>query len=89
MEFELQPNVRFSATFADEEIEHLEWFEEYAGKHESGNRDLSAPLVTACAIAGNNIVRQWIKDGVRDSKNISSDGMIVALESKILKSDCV
>ncbi|MDR1890622.1 MAG: ribonuclease HIII [Puniceicoccales bacterium] len=89
IQFELEPNVTFSATFGYEEIEHPEWFEDHAGMDESGKGDLFGPLVTACVIAGNDIVRQWIKDGVRDSKNVSSDGMISALESKILKSDCV
>ncbi|MDR0742592.1 MAG: ribonuclease HIII [Puniceicoccales bacterium] len=89
VKFELEPKVTFEATFGYEEVEHPEWFEEHAGIDESGKGDLFGPLVTACVIAGNDVVRQWIKDGVRDSKNVSSDAMIFALESKILKSDCV
>jgi ribonuclease HIII len=56
---------------------------------ESGKGDLFGPLVTACVIAGYDIVRQWIRDGIKDSKSVSSDKMIFVLESKILKSDCV
>jgi ribonuclease HIII len=82
----LEPNVRFSATFGREEIQHSEWFEEHAGMDESGKGDLFGPLVMACVISGNDIVRQWIKDGIRDSKNVSSDSLNFALESKILKS---
>ncbi|MDR1233371.1 MAG: ribonuclease HIII [Puniceicoccales bacterium] len=89
VQFELEPKVTFDATFGYEEVEHPEWFEEHAGMDESGKGDLFGPLVTACVIAGNDVVRQWIKDGVRDSKNVSSDAMIFALESKILKSDCI
>ncbi|MDR2779191.1 MAG: ribonuclease HIII [Puniceicoccales bacterium] len=89
VQFELEPKVTFNAAFGYEEIEHPEWFEEHAGMDESGKGDLFGPLVTACVIAGGDVIRLWIKDGVRDSKNVSNDGMIFALESKILKSDCI
>ncbi|MDR2777082.1 MAG: ribonuclease HIII [Puniceicoccales bacterium] len=89
VQFELEPKVTFEAALGYEEVEHPEWFEEHAGMDESGKGDLFGPLVTACVIAGNDVVRQWIKDGVRDSKNVSSDAMIFTLESKILKADCV
>ncbi|MDR1401584.1 MAG: ribonuclease HIII [Puniceicoccales bacterium] len=89
VQFELEPNVTGVVSFGYEEVTHPEWFEEHAGMDESGKGDLFGPLVTGCVIAGGDVIRQWMKDGIRDSKNVSSDRMIFALESKILKSDCV
>jgi ribonuclease HIII len=89
VQFELEPNVTHTISFGYEEVTHPEWFEEHAGMDESGKGDLFGPLVTACVIAGGDVIRQWLKDGIRDSKNVSSEKMIFALESKILKSDCV
>ncbi|MDR1433131.1 MAG: ribonuclease HIII [Puniceicoccales bacterium] len=88
VQFELEPKVTFTPSFGYEEVDHPEWFEDHAGMDESGKGDLFGPLVTACVIAGGDVVRQWMRDGIRDSKNVSSDGMIFALESKILGSDC-
>jgi ribonuclease HIII len=89
VQFELEPKVTFEATLGYEEVLHPEWFEEHAGMDESGKGDLFGPLVTACVIAGRDTIVQWTKDGIRDSKKVANDRMIFALESKILKSDCV
>ncbi|MDR3143876.1 MAG: ribonuclease HIII [Puniceicoccales bacterium] len=88
VQFELEPHVTLCASFGYDDVAHPEWFEEHAGMDESGKGDLFGPLVTACVIAGGATVKRWMADGVRDSKNISSDGKIFGLESKILKSDC-
>ncbi|MDR1413488.1 MAG: ribonuclease HIII [Puniceicoccales bacterium] len=89
VQFELEMNVTCAVSFGYEEVMHPEWLENHAGMDESGKGDLFGPLVTACVIAGGDVVRQWLKDGIRDSKTVSNDRMIFSLESKILKSDCV
>jgi ribonuclease HIII len=88
IQFELEPKVTFHASLGYNNVEHPEWFEEHAGMDESGKGDLFGPPVTACVIAGGDVVRQFISDGIRDSKSVSNDGMIFSLESKILKADC-
>jgi ribonuclease HIII len=88
VQFELEPNVTFNATLGYDSVTHPEWFEEHAGMDESGKGDLFGPLVTACVIAGGDTVQNWIDIGVKDSKSISSEKAIFALESKILASDC-
>jgi ribonuclease HIII len=88
VQFELEPKVTFNVSLGYEEVAHPEWFEDHAGMDESGKGDLFGPLVTACVVAGGDVVHQWMRDGIRDSKNVSSDGMIFSLESKILESDC-
>jgi ribonuclease HIII len=88
VQFELEPKVTFAAALGYDDVTHPEWFEEHAGLDESGKGDLFGPLVTACVIAGGDVVHRWLEDGVRDSKNVASDSAIFALESKILKSDC-
>jgi ribonuclease HIII len=88
VKFDLEPNVTLDVSLGYEEVKHPEWFEWHAGMDESGKGDLFGPLVTACVIAGGDSVRQWLKDGVRDSKSVANDRMIFALEAKILRSDC-
>ena len=46
---------------------------------ESGKGDLFGPVVTACVIADKVHIDEWIKEGIRDSKNIT--------DSRILKLD--
>lgn len=88
VQFEIETNVTHCIELGYESVAHPEWFELHAGMDESGKGDLFGPLVTACVIAGGCVVEQWIKDGVRDSKNVTSDRAITALEKKILASDC-
>lgn len=84
VEFELEPYVLGQAVVGYDEVHHPEWFEEHAGMDESGKGDLFGPLVTACVVAGGDVVKQWMADGIRDSKAISSDHAIFVLEKKIL-----
>jgi ribonuclease HIII len=89
VKFELEPNVTFDIALGYDEIKHPEWFEWHAGMDESGKGDLFGPIVVSCVIAGEDTVHQWVKDGVRDSKSVSGNRAISALEAKILQSDCV
>jgi len=54
-----------------DEVHHPEWFEPHAGCDESGKGDLFGPLVTACVVADGDMVREWLKAGVGDSKKLS------------------
>jgi ribonuclease HIII len=45
---------------------------------------LFGPLVSACVVVGDgDVVREWMKAGVKDSKAISSDSMILRLDKQI------
>jgi ribonuclease HIII len=70
-------------------VHHPEWFEPHAGLDESGKGDLFGPLVVACVIADGTAVRQWMDSGIQDSKSISSDNRILALEKEIRKTSGV
>jgi ribonuclease HIII len=67
-----------------DEVHHADWFEAHAGLDESGKGDLFGPLVSACVVvADGEVVRGWMKAGVKDSKAISSDSMILRLDKQI------
>ena len=67
-----------------DEVHHADWFEPHAGLDESGKGDLFGPLVSACVVVGDgDVVREWMKAGVKDSKAISSDSMILRLDKQI------
>ena len=89
VKYDIEPNITQVPVFGYDEFLHPEWFEAHAGMDESGKGDLFGPLVTACVIAGGNVVKKWIQDGIRDSKMISCDSKIFSLEKIILESDCV
>ena len=72
-----------------DEVHHPEWFEPHAGLDESGKGDLFGPLVVACVIADGTAVRHWMDSGIQDSKSISSDSRILALEKEIRKTSGV
>lgn len=85
----LEPEVTGDPRLGYDEIHHPEWFEAHAGLDESGKGDLFGPLVVACVIADGTAVRHWIDKGIQDSKNISSDARIFALEKEIRKTSGV
>jgi len=66
-----------------EEVHHPEWFEPHAGVDESGKGDLFGPLVSACVIADGDHVREWMDKGLRESKRVSGDNAVLALEKII------
>ncbi|MDR2436201.1 MAG: ribonuclease HIII [Puniceicoccales bacterium] len=89
VQFVLEPEITHAAEFGYGTAVHGEWFEEHAGMDESGKGDLFGPLVTACVIAGGDAVKQFIADGVKDSKQIASDATVLKLSGKIRTSNCV
>ena len=68
-----------------EEVHHPEWYEPHAGLDEAGKGDLFGPLVSACVIADGDMVREWKKLGIRDSKQMT-DSSVRNLEKAIRKS---
>ena len=77
----LEPKVTGRVILGYDEVNHPEWFEPHAGCDESGKGDVFGPLISACVIADGNMVREWLKAGIADSKKIS--------DTKILKLDKV
>jgi len=67
-----------------DEVHHPEWFEAHAGMDESGKGDLFGPIVATTVIADGDMVREWMKAGIKDSKKIA-DGQIIKLEKVIRK----
>ncbi|MBH55008.1 MAG: ribonuclease HIII [Opitutaceae bacterium] len=80
----LEPEITLSAELGYEEVHHPEWFEPHAGMDESGKGDLFGPVICATVIADGDMVRQWMNEGIKDSKKIS-DGQIIRFEKLILK----
>lgn len=84
----LEPEITLSAELGYEEVHHPEWFEPHAGMDESGKGDLFGPVICATVIADGDMVRQWMDEGIKDSKKIS-DGQIIRFEKLIMKTKCV
>ncbi len=75
----LEPQITGVARLGYDEVNHPEWFELHLGCDESGKGDVFGPLISACVIADGDMVREWLKAGIADSKKIA--------DSKILKLD--
>ncbi len=67
-----------------EEFYNPDWFEPHAGLDEAGKGDLFGPLITCCVIADGDMVRDWLKKGVKDSKRMT-DSSVINIE-KIIRS---
>lgn len=65
-----------------EEFYNPEWFESHAGLDEAGKGDLFGPLITCCVIADGDMVREWLKKGIKDSKRMT-DSSIINIEKII------
>ncbi len=89
VQFVLEPYILKQVSMGYEDTLHPEWFEEHAGMDESGKGDLFGPLITACVIADHDEVEQFLSAGVRDSKQVSSDRVILQLADKIRSTGCV
>ncbi|MDR1435312.1 MAG: ribonuclease HIII [Puniceicoccales bacterium] len=87
--FTIEPQITREFSFGNESVFHREWFLAHAGLDESGKGDFFGPVVTACVIAGGNEVRMLRKVGVKDSKSIGSDRVILDLEKKIREAENV
>lgn len=81
--FTVEQEVTQTFFTGNEEVYHPEWYEAHAGLDESGKGDFFGPVITACVIAGGDEVRALQKVGVKDSKAVSSDKIILELEKKI------
>lgn len=67
-----------------EEFYNPKWFEPHAGLDESGKGDLFGPLIICCVIADGDMVREWLKNDIKDSKRMT-DASIINLEKIIRK----
>jgi ribonuclease HIII len=81
--FTIEPQITQKFLLGNDNIFHPEWFTAHAGLDESGKGDFFGPIVTACVIADGDKVRTLQNLGVKDSKQISSDRTILAIEEKI------
>jgi len=67
-----------------DEVHHPDWFEPHAGLDESGKGDLFGPLVSACVVVTEpGTARMWMDAGIKDSKAIGSDSVIMRLDKMI------
>jgi ribonuclease HIII len=81
--FVLEPEITLDFDFCQKDASDPLWFEEHAGLDESGKGDLFGPLVTACVIATPGAIKALIAKGVKDSKKIHSQSIILDLDEKI------
>jgi ribonuclease HIII len=81
----VEAEITLDAQLGYDEVHHPEWFEAHAGLDESGKGDVLGPLVVCTVIADGNMVREWMDQGIKDSKRISSDASIKKL-AKIIAS---
>ena len=65
-----------------EEFYNPEWFEPHAGLDEAGKGDLFGPLITCCVIADGDMVGEWLKKGIKDSKRMT-DSSVINIEKVI------
>lgn len=79
----LEPEITKEFKFGLERLEHPEWFRPHAGMDESGKGDLFGPLVAACVIADDSHVDFWLKNGLKESKQVSSDARVFKLEQLV------
>ncbi|MDR2735279.1 MAG: ribonuclease HIII [Puniceicoccales bacterium] len=81
--FVLEPEITMEFNFGSNDEADPLWFQEHAGLDESGKGDLFGPLVTACVIAGPGAIKSLLAKGVKDSKKIHSENIILDLDSRI------
>lgn len=79
----LEPEITKDPRLGYDEVHHPEWFEPHAGMDESGKGDLFGPVVVATVIADRPMIERWIEAGIRDSKSVTSDGRMLALDKTI------
>ncbi len=81
----IEAQITLAPELGYDEILHPSWFEDHAGMDESGKGDVFGPLVVCTVIAEGSMIREWIDQGIRDSKNVNSDRKIKNL-AKIISS---
>ena len=82
--FELEPKILGQARLGYEEVHTPEMFAPHFGIDESGKGDFFGPLVVAGAFVDRDVARQFLENGIQDSKRIGSDARIRAL-AKIIR----
>lgn len=80
----LEAEVTGTPKLGYEEFHHPEYYELHAGVDEAGKGDFFGPLVSCCVIADGDMIRQWVEEGVKDSKTMT-DRSIMRLERIITK----
>jgi ribonuclease HIII len=81
--FELEPKIFGEARLGYEELHAPEMFEPHFGIDESGKGDFFGPLVIAGVFTDRLIARNFLENGIQDSKRIGSDTRIRALAKMI------
>jgi ribonuclease HIII len=81
--FELEPKILGEAKLGYEEVHAPEMFEPHFGIDESGKGDFFGPLVIAGVYTERAIARQFLENGIQDSKRIGSDAKIHELAQMI------
>ncbi len=85
VKYVLEPEITHEFKLGLERFDHPEWFIAHAGMDESGKGDLFGPLVTACVIAGDAAVDFWLKNGLKESKQIANDARLFQMEALVKK----
>lgn len=83
VQFILEPMVLGVAELGNEEVINPKMFEPHFGIDESGKGDFFGPLVIAGAYVDKAIAKQWLDEGIQDSKAIKSDAKIRKLANMI------
>lgn len=83
IKFTLEPDVLGQAKLGYETVVDPSLAIPRIGVDESGKGDLFGPLCAAAVYANEEIVKQWLAGGVRDSKQISSAAKIEELSEMI------
>jgi ribonuclease HIII len=83
--FTLEPEILKEAAFGYEDVLDPEAFQPHMGIDESGKGDFFGPLVIASAYVDEALVTKLRELGVRDSKKISSDNVVLNMARDIRK----
>lgn len=83
VEFTLEPQVLGAATLGYETVLKPELLDPRIGVDESGKGDFFGPLCVAGVYVNADVLAAWKEQGIRDSKNISSDAQVAKLAEVI------
>jgi ribonuclease HIII len=83
--FTLEPEILKEAVVGYEDLHDPEAFQPHMGIDESGKGDFFGPLVIASAYVDEALVNKLRELGVRDSKKISSDNVVLNMARDIRK----
>jgi ribonuclease HIII len=85
IEFVLEPEILKSARLGYETVLNPDLLLPRVGVDESGKGDFFGPLCIAGVYVNESVIGAWLDQGIRDSKNISSDKKIHELAEMIRK----